>query len=238
MLVTAKGCCMSEVFPSIEGPPDYLRHNKGIRARFFTRADPIVDTAGKPVLDVTGKPKEYVIELCTITIIGDPFSEITCLTVDSTEMSPHLRFQAEYEAWKSGKDVQLVTRLEDWNEGGMNERFIRNLNSLNIHTVEDLANVSDVHVTRIMHGRDLRNKAINWLKAHSSRREDDQVAQLRAQNEALMKRLDAALAALDKATAAKKPTSEAQLQHMARMREARGAKAKSVSINTAELPNA
>jgi hypothetical protein len=128
---------------------------------------------------------------------------------------------------------------------------ISNLADLHIKSVEDLAAVSDVHVTKIIHGRDLRAKAVAWIAAHPSRQEASEPAKLREQNEMLVKRIIALEAARtvptppaakllsqNPAEAPKPHRSKAQLEQMARMRAAKAAKSatRAVTINTAELP--
>jgi len=100
----------------IEGPPDYQRHNAGVTPHFFKRSDPVCDEKGVPILDACGKATEMEIELCTIVIAGDALSECTCPAVDSTPMSPHIRFGAQYDAWKRGEETRGGTALNAWNQ--------------------------------------------------------------------------------------------------------------------------
>lgn len=173
-----------------EGEIDFRLHNKGIVPRFFVRADPVYDEKGSPVIDACGKPQEIELELCTISIVGDPFSELTCPAVDSSPMSPHIRFAEQYQSWKAGTDLSVGTSLDAWGQADMTPRFMDDLNRLNIMTVEDLGAVSDAHVTRIVDGRQWRSRAVAWMEARPKKEELSEIQKLKEANEVLMARLD------------------------------------------------
>jgi hypothetical protein len=121
----------SGVYP-FDGPVDFARHNKGVRAHFFTRSDKVVDEKGQPILDACGNPSEHEIELVTISIAGDLNTEYTGLAHDGTEMSPHLRFADEYQRWKAGDESTSGTKLEAWDGSNLSARMIRDMADLHI----------------------------------------------------------------------------------------------------------
>jgi hypothetical protein len=69
------------------------------------------------------------------------------------------------------RSLRLGLKLEAWPEGNLSARMIQDLGDLHIKTVEDLAAVSDVDVTRIQHGRELRAKQLpGWQPIHRARK--------------------------------------------------------------------
>lgn len=189
-----------------EAPPDFGRHNHGVNAKFFVEREPILDEAGKPTFDVWQRPIESERELCTITIAGDGLTEITVPAVDSTPMSPHVRFAEQYASWKAGVDHLAGTPLGAWNQADMLPRLVDDLGRLNIVTVEGLAAVSDSHVVKMIDGRSWRARAIAWVAARPKAAEVSEIAELRAENEAFKLRFEA----LEKAGGANKPVHKSE----------------------------
>lgn len=76
-------------------------------------------------------------------------------------------FRHKFDEWKKGNDIGVVgTHLKVW--PGISPAEIVNCASLNIHTVEDLAQVSDAHLGSLgLNGRILRDKAKAYLSAAS-----------------------------------------------------------------------
>jgi hypothetical protein len=75
------------------------------------------------------------------------------------------RFPEQYEAWKrkeSGSHI-IGMPLSKWPMA--TPGMIRELESVNVFSVEDLASVSDYNVQNITDGRTIREKAIAWLKS-------------------------------------------------------------------------
>jgi hypothetical protein len=203
-----------------EAAPDYDRHNKGITSHFFIKREPLLDEKGHPILDACGKPSESEIELCTISIAGDLLSEVTGPAVDGTPMSPHIRIADAYAKWKSGEETSSGTRLSGWGEPGLTPRMLRDLADLHIESVEDLANVSDAHIPRLVDGRMWRQKAVAWIATHPSPEEASEIQKLKAANEVMAARL----AALEKAAKTPKPSSAAVRKKMEALRERKAAK--------------
>ena len=168
-------------------PVDWSRHNVGITPSFFIRTEPKLDEDGKPVIDATGKPAEHHLECVRIQIVGDCFTE----AVQPVDDVIKERFSEAYARWKANDLTINGTRLEDWTEANLSERTIRDMADLNIRSVEDLANLADVHVSRIIDGRSLRRRAQEWLEAHPRAEEASEIASLKAQNDELVKRLEA-----------------------------------------------
>lgn len=118
------------------------------------------------------------------------------------------RYQKQYAAWKVGEELPLDgSPIKTW--GVISPAQQKNLITLNILTVEDLARLNDEGMRRIGMGAvDLRNKAIAWLKQL-----DDKGgltiahAALKAENEALKTQLDL-LSKQVQALAAGKPIAE------------------------------
>lgn len=100
------------------------------------------------------------------------------------------RFIREYEAFQKGSKIEVDgTPLKVWPQVSAGQ--VRTLASMNIHSVEQLAQVSDQHISRVNMST-LKHKAIAWLDAqagqasimkHQAEKEatDRQIAELKQQ---------------------------------------------------------
>jgi hypothetical protein len=84
-------------------------------------------------------------------------------------------------------------------------------------TIQDLASISDGNVTRIVNGRALHEQAIEWLRIKAE--QSPEMASLKAQNEALMARIEA----LEKVKATPRPPKAMQAK-MEKLRQRKAAK--------------
>lgn len=148
---------MSSTFASINeyGGVDYAPHNKGVTPIFFVEA--VLDEAAT---EREGMTRYVDKERVRIHIVGD--STAATHPVDAGIIA---RFRDQYEAWKrkeSGSHI-VGMPLSKWpmSTPGM----MRELEALNIFSVEDVASVSDGNIQNLTNGRAIREKAIAWLKS-------------------------------------------------------------------------
>ena len=75
------------------------------------------------------------------------------------------RFPSQWASFQNKQEIpQEGTAIEEW--GPISKSMALNYRGINIHTVEHLAAVPDSILSQMGHGaRDLRDKAIAWLKA-------------------------------------------------------------------------
>lgn len=110
-------------------------------------------------------------------------------------------YQSKYEHWKRGEELPLDgTPIKGW--GVISPAQQKNLVSINVLTVEDLARLNDEGLRRIgMGANDLKNKAIAWLRQLDDKggltQENSALkaenAALKSQVEALSKQLEVML---------------------------------------------
>ena len=132
-----------------EMPRDYARENLGITPIFA-----LEKTTG----DNPEKSGDFI-EVVTLRIAGDNLSQAV-VPVDDVIRE---RFADEYSAWKKdGAAVDPRTSLKAW--GVFNAKQIADLELHNVHTVEDIAALSDsnVHVLGVNAQR-MRDRAIAFL---------------------------------------------------------------------------
>lgn len=145
--------------------------NRGVIPRFFTV--PRKNDRGA-FTDV-----EYV----EILVPGDAKS-IPCHLVDDVMIR---RFPHQYRAWKAGLDMAAEGTPIELLVGATAQMF--QLKSLNIHTVEQVAGLSDGQLGAVgMGGRDLRDRATRFLEnkatlatVEETARKDAEMAELRDQ---------------------------------------------------------
>ena len=117
-------------------------------------------------------------EMIRIITPGDTKSVIEAVVKDE-----HRRqYAREYEAFKAGMAIPAEgTPLEEWPP--MTPATVANLKAINIHTVEQLAEVHDGILPNLgLGGRTLRDKAKNWLENAAG---GAVVSRLQAENERL-----------------------------------------------------
>lgn len=136
------------------GGVDYAPHNKGVTPIFFVES----------VLDHGATEREgrqvYVDkERVRLYVAGDPLSA----PANPLDETMKARFRDQYDAWKRKESgVHIVGMpLKKWPMAMPS--LIRELESLNIFSVEDLAAVSDFNTQNISDGKAWREKAAAWL---------------------------------------------------------------------------
>jgi hypothetical protein len=137
------------------GGVDYAQMNKGITPIFFL--EPVVD--GKES-EKQGRTVYREMERVRIQIAGDMLSAAV-VPVDDAVKS---RFAEAYESWSKKRTHRVSGMpLEKWPLASV--VMVKELQAMNIYSVEDLAAVSDSNITNIPEGRAWRAKAATWLKA-------------------------------------------------------------------------
>ncbi len=99
-----------------------------------------------------------------------------------------LRFPRQWAAFQNGQaEVHEGTPLEQW--GPMSKSLALTYKGANVHTVEQLASVHDNSLHTLGHGaREMRDKAITWLKTS---KDSAEALHLAAENKRLTDDLDA-----------------------------------------------
>jgi hypothetical protein len=99
------------------------------------------------------------------------------------------QIEPAYEAWKSGEEMpETGTPLAAW--GGVSASQIAALKGIGIKTVEDLAGLSDSNMKAVLPNmRDLRTMARQWMEGRPQAERDAELAELKAQNAAMMEML-------------------------------------------------
>lgn len=139
--------------------------------------------AGRPIFD----------EVDFITI-RTPGSQLSVIVAPIKEYLP--RFAKQYERWKTdNKDILSGTPIDLFPELFGKIGLQAELNALNIHTVEQLANLADNYKSQIMGGIELCRRANNWLE--ETQGTDAQVAKLEADNQAMRAQLAALTAQME-----------------------------------------
>jgi hypothetical protein len=164
-------------------------------------------------------------ERVRINVAGDQFSAATH-PVDEKIIE---RFEDSYTKWKrKGQHHVSGTPLAKWPLA--TPRFIKEMEYLNIFSVDDLAAVADVNLDRFEGGRQWRDKAAAWLR---SAKDGAAAARYAAENARLREDLDEVrkqVAKLSKDNSlgrlkARKPLSaEKRAEIGARLQAARAAK--------------
>ena len=124
------------------------------------RPDFYMDTIkDEPASAVAGREIHREVERVRIIIPG-AVASIVVKNVDDTHRQ---RWPQEYTAFKAGQEQPLIgTALKEWPV--LNRAMVEELHFLQIRTVEELANLSDIQVQRIgMGGQMLRQRARAYL---------------------------------------------------------------------------
>lgn len=75
----------------------------------------------------------------------------------------HMRFPAQYAAFKKGEEQITGTRLSEWS--GIGRSQVRDMEAVNVLTVEQLAGLDDVNLQRLgMGARELRDRAKAFME--------------------------------------------------------------------------
>ena len=161
------------------GSIDYAQMNKGVRPVFRNR--PEIDPLAS---EKAGHPVHRNVEEVLITIAGDSFSSASHPVDDAIKM----RFSAEYDAWKA-KGVAMTIKgipLREWPL--LSALQVADFEAAKFYSIEDIADLSDSNVNRIMDGRIWRQKAIAWLE---QAKDGATATRLAAENERLRLQIEA-----------------------------------------------
>lgn len=138
-----------------------------------------------------GRPIYHDREFVKIIPVGDT-KTIVCRPVDKvgTQATPpdNIRWPRQYESFKN-QQVQVMdgTPLEHW--APLTKSQVLMYKSANVHTVEQLANVSDTNLHNLgMGARDVREKAIAYLE---NAKDNSGISVLQKENEELKIQLQA-----------------------------------------------
>jgi hypothetical protein len=115
--------------------------------------------------------------------IWTPGSQLTVVDAPVDSGFYLQRFRAKYEAWKKGvEEAASGTPLEHFPFLFSKIGLTAELKAAHIHTVEQLANLPDGNIQKLMGGYELRKQAQEWLDTSSAKAMD-------AEKEAMAKRL-------------------------------------------------
>jgi hypothetical protein len=196
------------------GSVDWAPHNKGVTPIFFIES--VIDPAAS---EEAGRAIYRDMERVRIQIAGDQFS-VAVHPVDALIIE---RFEEAYAKWQRKGHVQVNgTPLAKWPLA--TPSFIKELEFLNIFSVDDLASVADVHLDRIADGRQWRDRAAAWLKSAA----DGAVASRYAAENARLREdvaiLRAELGKIASSLSGEKPTKSGRKPMSAEHRAAAGAR--------------
>lgn len=171
------------------GQVDYVPHNKGVTPVFFLES--VIDPAAS---EKAGRAIWVDLERVKIHVAGDQFSapvHPVGVPIWGTDKAED-RFPEEYAKWKRKGQAQVNgTPLSKWPLA--TPSFIKEMEFLNIFSVDDLASVADVHLDRIADGRQWRDRAAAWLKSAADGASSAQYAAENARLREDMARLEAKL---------------------------------------------
>lgn len=102
---------------------------------------------------------------------------------------------AKFKARAADRDQIVGTRLSEW--PGVSASQVRELEYINVHTVEQLAAMADSNAQGIMGVNLLKEKAKAYLDASETQKSAEELRTLRDENQKLTERLDKMQAALD-----------------------------------------
>lgn len=156
---------------------DWVAGNKGITPMFRMEAIP-----NERKSEAEGRAVYDNVEVVLLYIAGDQFS-VHSAPVDGAIKA---RFPEQYAHWKRTQEGLHVTGtpLKMWPMAS--PAFIMEMASVNIHSVDDLANVADVYLDKITDGRVWRERAQTWLNAAKETATENRLA---GENERLRERL-------------------------------------------------
>jgi hypothetical protein len=200
------------------GAIDYAPHNKGVTPIFFVES--VIDHAAS---ERAGRAIYIDMERVRINVAGDQFSS----AVHPVDEAIIDRFEEAYAKWKRKGQMHVSgTPLAKWPLA--TPRFIKEMEYLNIFSVDDLAAVADVNLDRFENGRQWRDQATAWLR---SAKDGALAAQMAAENHRLREQLAGlaekveTLMGVKSAKARRKPMSpEQRAAAGARLKAAREAK--------------
>ena len=141
------------VMDLVENPNPHSRGRLQVQFHFFP-----VRNAQKSLQE--GRPIFENREFIRIFVPGDK-DNVVDREVEETDKQ---RFAQEYAAWLRGKEAPLVgTPLAAW--PGVDRAQVAELEFFRVRTVEELADLADVHAGKFRGIQALRQKARDWLQA-------------------------------------------------------------------------
>jgi hypothetical protein len=137
---------------------DYSQMNRGVTPLFYV--DWVTDYSA---VEQGGAVKSREVEFVKILVAGDQWNQSVQPVTDELRE----RFAKEYERFKAGKqrrEAIVGTPLSAWPAIGKGK--LLEFEMLNVFTVENLAEISDANLSKIIDGRTWREKAKAWLVGH------------------------------------------------------------------------
>ena len=114
--------------------------------------------------------------------IWTPGSQLTVIDTPITDGFYLQRFGDRYKQWLAGvEEASSGTPLDLFPFLANKVGLVAELKAMHIHTVEQLATLSDAGTSKLMGGMELREKASKWLAKSSSDAADAEKEQLKAQ---------------------------------------------------------
>lgn len=169
------GSASAHQFASIgdNGMVDYTAQNKGVTPVFFT--EPIPDDKAT---ESAGAVRMREQEMVRIIVAGDMLNVACSPVTDDIKQ----RFAVQYDVWKTKRIEQHIegTPLKNWPL--IPPLRIAEFNAVNIFSVENLADISDTNISKLVDGRIWREKAQAWLQ---SAKDNGAAAKYAAENERL-----------------------------------------------------
>lgn len=157
---------------------DWAEMNKGITPIFMK-----IPEQNLAKTEAEGRVVYDDIEVVHLHIAGDSNS-VHSAPVDETIKQ---RFATQYAHWKQTEEARMVTGtpLKMWPMA--TPGFVKEMEAIDVYSVDDLANIADVHIGKFPDGRVWRDRAVAWLKAADGAAAETKFA---AENERLRARLD------------------------------------------------
>lgn len=140
-----------------------------------------------------GRPIFKDVEYCEIRVRGNRDPQ-ACRPATYADKK---RFPRHYEAFKQRVEMpEEGTPLAEWPQ--ISRSQVEELSFVSIKTVEQLAEVSDTHISKVQGGYNLKQKATEWLSsvhdvtklAKTNREQAAQIEELKEQMAVLMARTD------------------------------------------------
>ena len=133
---------------------DYSLQNKGVTPVFFI--EPVPD---EKATEAAGAVRMREQEMVRIHVAGDMLN-VHCSPVLDEHKE---RFAVQYEAWKTKRQGRHIdgTPLKNWPM--IPAIRIAEFEAMGIFSVENLSDVSDSNILKLVDGRIWREKAIAWL---------------------------------------------------------------------------
>lgn len=158
----------------------FTRGDEALIVRFFLHPVRVLwerDEKGKPKVDeyqqrikLAGRPIYEDRVYVSIRQAGDRFQENFRPATEADKR----RFRTQYEAFEQGRSSQMIgTPLREWPLVPRSQ--VEELAFFNIHTVEQLAAVSDGNITQVGPISALKARAIDWLERAKDSARDDQL---------------------------------------------------------------